>query len=428
MTSSHFKPDRLTWAVLVVLAISLALRLLYASGVDVDLHSDMATYQKRALLFLSTGSFTEAVPSHYFAESVYRLPFYPLFIAAIYKLFGTAPMAVYIIQAFIGTLLLWGIYLLTSASFNNRLAGLCALIGSALYTPLIGYCGILLTETLFMTLAIFGFYGVFKSLTTSNLRWMVMAGVLFGLASLTRSIIFPIPFLLALWMLLFWKKLQPTPSTSISKPLQHSAVLLATTLLVISPWSIRNYIEYKQFIPLDSLTGLNLVIGNNDRATGGFTPRYSKSPQYQRAKAQSKTLPQLDKNLKAEMLQWIKDNPQRYTALTLKRLKKYFSAEYDGYSKSYEWDRIFFHHNGVMQVYRMVMQCIALTALAAGIVRLSPWIILLGGTSVYFYLVPALFYYHARYRLPGVPFVMILAGLTLAWVWQVLIKPRLKTA
>lgn len=60
--------------------------------------------------------------------------------------------------------------------------------------------------------------------------------------------------------LLFYKRF--------SVPLKHYFLLAAVPLLIISPWTIRNYIVHRQFVPIRTGLGLNLYLGNNPAATG----------------------------------------------------------------------------------------------------------------------------------------------------------------
>jgi len=46
--------------------------------------------------------------------------------------------------------------------------------------------------------------------------------------------------------------------------------MLAVAILVVSPWTVRNYIQLHQFVPIRDNLGVELYIANNDMARPSF--------------------------------------------------------------------------------------------------------------------------------------------------------------
>jgi hypothetical protein len=78
-----------------------------------------------------------------------------------------------------------------------------------------------------------------------------VAGLLWGLAVLTRETVLYFLPLAALW--LAWRRRGGG---------RRAAVLLATALLVILPWTLRNWLVFETFVPVSTAGALNLWQGN----------------------------------------------------------------------------------------------------------------------------------------------------------------------
>lgn len=97
---------------------------------------------------------------------------------------------------------------------------------------------------------------VYYSLKETNSK-MLLLPVLFGIALLFRFELFILLVLAAL--LMFYRK----------KFTQVLLILIIPTMF-ISPWIIRNYQTFDEFIPFSTTGGLNLFRGNNDIVIGGW--------------------------------------------------------------------------------------------------------------------------------------------------------------
>jgi 4-amino-4-deoxy-L-arabinose transferase-like glycosyltransferase len=186
---------------------------------------------------------------------VFYPPLYPYFIAVLYRGFGTLA-AVQWVQAAIGSLLVPAVGRVGSAAFGRR-AGLLAGALVAVYPDLVWFSVRFWSETLFM---VFLWWAVERTLKADAVRSVptaAAAGALFGLAALTRELALYLAPIAVLWLL------RPTTSWRPSPRSPWRAAALALGLVVcVAPWTLRNAVVFKAFIPVSTMGGLNLWQGN----------------------------------------------------------------------------------------------------------------------------------------------------------------------
>ncbi|MCG6919580.1 MAG: glycosyltransferase family 39 protein [Acidobacteria bacterium] len=186
---------------------------------------------------------------------VFYPPLYPYFIAVLYRMFGTLA-AVQWVQAAIGSLLVPAVGRVGIAAFGRR-AGLLAGAFVALYPDLIWFSGRFWSETLFMVFLWWAVERTLKADASRSTRAAAVAGLLFGLAVLTRELALYLAPIAALWLLRPAVSWRPSPHA-----LRRAAALLLGLVVVVAPWTLRNAIVFKAFIPVSTMGGLNLWQGN----------------------------------------------------------------------------------------------------------------------------------------------------------------------
>ncbi len=199
-----------------------------------------------------------------------RAPGYPLFLAALHitQPSDHAPRRVQIAQAFVGALGVWLIASIAQRAAGER-AGVAAAAIAAVYPPLVWMPAYVLSETLYSTLALataltlqkngdsprfpFSKTGTVPVLETGTVP--VFAGVLAGIAILTRpAMLFSLPFL-TLWM-------------ARRRAYLAAGTLLLTAGLCVLPWTIRNRHVYGRWIAVASEGGVTFWTGNHPLAVG----------------------------------------------------------------------------------------------------------------------------------------------------------------
>jgi 4-amino-4-deoxy-L-arabinose transferase-like glycosyltransferase len=162
-------------------------------------------------------------------------PLYPAIIALL-----NSVILVQIVQLIvsIGTVLIT--YQIAKESFSKRVAVISA-IGMALAPMSSRYSVVLLTETFFT------FFIALGCLLWGRKKYY-WSGAAFGLSILTRAT--SLPFVLLLIPLSF------IPS------LRHTWKIALVALLIVSPWTVRNYVVFHKFIPVVTAgLGNNLLVG-----------------------------------------------------------------------------------------------------------------------------------------------------------------------
>ena len=151
-----------------------------------------------------------------------------------------------LLQVALGTALIALTALLGRALFDARV-GLVAGVIAALYPALLAHSHYLWSETLFALLVTGALLAVV--LVERERRWsgVLLTGLTFGVAALTRELALPVAGVSAFW---WW-------STAAQKGRRlaalQGAVMLGLALLVIAPWTIRNHLVLGRFVPVSTV-------------------------------------------------------------------------------------------------------------------------------------------------------------------------------
>ncbi|MFX0140063.1 MAG: ArnT family glycosyltransferase, partial [Candidatus Hodarchaeota archaeon] len=117
---------------------------------------------------------------------------------------------------------------------------------SVFYPLLIFSSGLLYVEALFTFFISLTIYYVFKIYDEGKYVWFsTLAGLFLGLAALARPVIFSFYPFLALWVLVILIK-------PFKKRLTSLALTFSSAVLVITPWTIRNYNVFGRFVPVSA--------------------------------------------------------------------------------------------------------------------------------------------------------------------------------
>ncbi|MBI4722121.1 MAG: glycosyltransferase family 39 protein [Candidatus Stahlbacteria bacterium] len=166
----------------------------------------------------------------------FRTPGYPLFIASIYAMFGIKEWIVMLIQVFLSALSIYFIYLIGRKSWGE----LSCIISAALFSidcTSILFSSLFMSETLFVFLLLLG--------TWAFLKQNRFSGLMFGISALIRPI--------ALYLFI--------PLVFLHRKLKAKIIFLFLFFLPILPWMVRNYIVYQSPM-ISSLQGFNLLFLN----------------------------------------------------------------------------------------------------------------------------------------------------------------------
>lgn len=198
-----------------------------------------------AELILEGGLFSD----HYFISIMIDRIFYSIFMAGVFKVFGFHLMLIRIIQVLIFAGLAVIVYRLGKLVFNERLARLAGFITAICYT-LASFTSWIYREILFTALVFLFVYFLYKAQLEKKNIWFIMAGVLFGLATLTNAVIqFFVFIIIANFLFLNRKRIRQI--------IPKLIMFFVAFVLVMSPFIISNYINFDRTpFPFGARSGL----------------------------------------------------------------------------------------------------------------------------------------------------------------------------
>ncbi len=189
----------------------------------------------------------------------YMAPFYPYFLALVYKLAGHSYPVLYSIQEGLGLLNLLLVYFLGRRVFGH-VPALVAMGLMLLYGPVMYLESKVLSETLGITLMLASLILMVRAFDKPAPGRLLVAGIVLGLSALCRPAVLVFVGLVLLWMLLRWKSLGLKPV--------HAAVLAAGIAIAVAPVTIRNVTIGKGLALISTNSGIVFAQANNPHAIG----------------------------------------------------------------------------------------------------------------------------------------------------------------
>jgi len=246
-------------------------------------------------------------------------PVYTVFLYLHFLFFGKNYLPVELSQALIAS-----VSALVLALIGRRMAGERVGIISgflfALYPTYAYWCALPLQLTVDIFMLELSILLVMLAFDRQKLAYHILAGAWIGLTALSKS--FYLSFLI---LYLAWVWLWQRPN--LKSIVYAGCVWAACAALVITPWSIRNYRVFREWVPLTTNGGANLWYGNNPNATGALYTKDGRSmlstiPRELMNKiAGAKTEAEKDRILSRAGKDWAKSHPQEFLKLVPLRLR-----------------------------------------------------------------------------------------------------------
>ena len=239
------------FVIFFIFLLALSVRLAFIFDNPRDLESDEIEYNRLAMNLVEARGYINSADG---APTSMRPPFYPVFLAGIYKLFGYSYFIAKIIQGFVGSLCVVFLYLLTERVFNRWVAILTGIF-SSFYMSFVYCVNLLYTETLFSFLLIFLIYLVYTAKTIDMTRFFNL-GLLCGFLALTRAEGILLPFIVIIFILA--EKESARLSFILKRGIFSAFIFLLGFIIVITPWTIRNTRVHNRFVLISTNAGLNM--------------------------------------------------------------------------------------------------------------------------------------------------------------------------
>jgi hypothetical protein len=418
----------------ILLAVIVRLALMLATP-HVALFGDPVDYQRHAVSIASGHGYPPTEIASPRTPSAFRPPAYPYVLGGLYAVVGVHLLAARLLSALLGVLTVALMAYLGRAIWDQRV-GLVAAGVTAMFLPLATLDTTLLSESLFLPIELALAWCLLMCVRDSRrLRWVLLSGLLCGLAALTRVVgdLWLIP---AIFVVI----------TSAARPqaLRRSAALIAVFVATLAPWTIRNAVVFHAFVPVSTEGGYT-VAGKYNSATAKpdgleavwrvpFTVpslNASLAQLYRRPGGVNEA--QLDKTLRDDALDYITAHPHILRASVLLDTLRLFDL-----GKAHTFvTSISYRELGLpgwlqrpVTLSAQLITALALLALLARLLRRMPfplgptWLWLLPLLAA---LVTVPFGGNPRKRLPLDPFLILLASLTICTLFERVRASRSRT-
>jgi hypothetical protein len=378
-----------------ILLVSLVVRLAAVPLVHATSYlSDETEYIEIARGILEKGEFADSN-----GDRSVRAPLYPFFLSGVFTLSGGSVALAHVAGCLLGVAGVFFVFALAHRIWNDMKSALVAAAIAGLHPSLVIYSTLLLTETLYLVLLMGALVTAYDLEAGPSRGRAAGLGALAGLASLTRPVF--LGFFPLLLLLLAARR------GGVGK--RYLALALAAWVVVLAPWTFRNTLLHGDLVIVGSGGGSSLLTGNNPFATGtwrnepGFDP-WLRERMADRGAGDPDTLSETQRaHLSGEIaLEYMGQNPARAAELALKKSHIFWV-----YPVSHS------DQGGALQAtlvtFDIALWVGVLLGLAAGR-QGGRWLIVIGAAACFFWLAQALLHSEARFRLPLVPLLALVAG------------------
>jgi 4-amino-4-deoxy-L-arabinose transferase-like glycosyltransferase len=405
------KQRRWPGAVAIVLLLALAVRLAYViqlGGSVLFRHP-----QGDALLHYQVAQAIAA--GDWLGHDIfYFAPLYPYLVALVFRCVGVRVAAVVLVQVLLGTLDAAVIAVVGRRLFGARV-GVAAGLVAALYGPFVFYTGFLLKETL--GLLLLDLFLLAAILVVERGDWGAgwLPGLFLGLGCLVRPNLLPLSVAVAVWWCVAW------PVRAWGRRAAAVALFLAGVAALILPVAVRNHTVGGEWVWISAHGGHNFFIGNRYGASGLYQPLEMGGGQTpldeerdarriaERAEGRPLTAAGVSAYWYARGWRAIREHPGNFLRVTLRKLALFGNR----YEVPDNVDIYFVRHEvPALWLAPIGFGIVTPLALCGLVLRLDRWrrcvpIYLMIAATVAS-VVP--FFVFARYRIPAVPSLIVLAA------------------
>lgn len=344
-----------------------------------------------------------------------RAPLYPLFLAAMYRVFGTGFWPVLWIHAILGALTCSMLYLVGHRMFDRRVGVLGGIL-LAVYPPHVWWSQYILSETMLVFLIVSAFLRLLILAEHPSVRHAIASGALFGLTALCNAMILFFPPLLVLTVLLSRERRR--------RYLRPALVMLATMAIVIVPWTVRNALTFHRLIPVnwsfgwvyfDGLLMVDEYVQGQGRDLGALNTRSTEEViQILRAHGFTRTSLE-DKRIAMSRTMCVDfDEDQLLKRLAVEQIRKnpYLAVRKFVVNLGLYW-YLAIRYQGALKLLNFTLVGLALLGLARGAWRLTEARLMVL-YSLYFYFSYAAVLASSRFVVQIAPFLALLGAAAIA--------------
>ncbi len=247
-----------------LIVVALALRFASVLLMPFEMWDDYLVYDDLAQQWAAKGGYYDGD-----LLTAYRPPGYPFFLSRLYVLFGHSYTAGAVANILLGTAIVLLTYLIVRRIWSEPVARWSALL-LAIFSGQILFCNLLASEVLFTALFLASILAFIESGGNEKrpLLWVLVGGLVLGLATLTRTITV---YYLVLVMI-FWLGRR----VRVTRVAAFGLVALTGFMGVVAPWMVRNHYAVGK-ATICTLTGMNLYVGNQPGSGMGYSVEVANS-------------------------------------------------------------------------------------------------------------------------------------------------------
>lgn len=391
-------------------------------------HQPGSTSDEREYAFLAKNLLAESGFVDSNGTQSVRAPLFPFVLAGLFLLDDGNLNLGYLLSICCGVIAVWQVFLLTLAAGGTRNAARVAAGLAALFPGLVIYSSLLQTESLYIAFFLGTLLLALRLTRAPTTGGAIGLGMAAGLAGLTRAIF--VPFFPVLLIAVGVGQFRTG-----ERKFAAVAVTLLTFIIVLLPWSVRNYAIHGKVIPVSTFAGPSLLLGNNPYSHG-TTRLGSGFDEWFEQRVEDRTGKTREELTEAEWsavsgriaLDYISERPGKWLSNLLRKAQVMLVYPITN-SDQFPW----------VQFIAICAEGFLTLAAALGVLtplparrrrdydavslreggsrygfRSSPTLVWLAWTVVIFLVTHILLHAEARYRLPLIPLFCVLAGVGIA--------------
>jgi len=348
---------------------------------------------------------------------------WPIALSAVFRLVGPSLLALGLFNFACSVLTGYLALLLGRRLFGSEAAARLGLLLLAVYPNAIAYVPLGLTEVFYTALLLLGCWLV---VARTSWTWLVGAGLVFGVATLVKAqTLVVVPLLFAIdWLRAgdIWRRLPVLVG--------QGALVLVVAALPVAPWTLRNHAQLGHWVAVSTNGGFTLLTGNNDTATGDYTPGDATVT----ALMARQDLDEVARDAEAKRLglAWIGAHPAQFAALAPRKLMRLWLPDgegewaYQAGAASYARLEVLYR---AVRVANQAYYVLLLVGFASAFVvmtlrrraereRWVDWWLLPWGIAAYPSIIAVVFSGQSRFHYPVMPFVCLACGWLVAEAWS----------
>ena len=343
----------------------------------------------------------------------FRAPFYAYFLGLIYAVFHHSLAAAKIIQHLIGSLSCALVFLFADRYFNRRIAVISGIV-AAFYWVFIYFEDELLLDSLLILFSLILIWLLLRAAESRRSLTFFLAGLILGLAAITR------PNYLAFWpVILIWLML--AFGRRYKMILSRFTILTLGGLIMILPVTLRNIIVGHDLVLISSQGGINFYIGNNSHADGATAvmPEFGATWQYADCEYLARTeTGRLGQPIKPSevssffykrALRFIEEKPLSWIGLVFRKLTYFWNSYEISNNQNLYFFRRYASVSKITPPLFFLVSPLSLIGLV-GLFRRKKELHIIAYFILAYMLTVIAFFVTSRFRLPVLPFLIILAS------------------